>query len=120
MGEVCMNVTPETGQVPSPWHVATSESGGCRPFSGWKGRCASARLAAAAPTLRAGLPVLKIKFGSDAYFSLLTWRAELKPFLALGERLVLVVDDHVLMIGEEGEETLTKEAFEAFLASNPK
>ena len=68
--------------------------------------------------LRAGLPVLKIKFGSDAYFSLLTWRAGLKPYLALGERLVLVVDDHVLMIGDEGEETLTKEAFEAFLTSN--
>ncbi|MBN1917123.1 MAG: VWA domain-containing protein [Verrucomicrobia bacterium] len=67
--------------------------------------------------LRGGLPSLKIKFGSDAYFALLTWRPGLKPFLALGDRLVLVVEDHVLLIGNEGEETLTKEAFEAFLTS---
>jgi hypothetical protein len=68
-------------------------------------------------TARADMPVLRIQYGSEAYFSLVEWRPELKQFLAIGENLMLVVDDHLLIIGNEGEETLTKETFEAFLTS---
>ena len=67
--------------------------------------------------IRADMPVLKVKYGSKAYFSLLEWRPELKRFLAIGEKLVLVVDEHLILIGNEGEETLSKEAFEKFLTS---
>lgn len=70
--------------------------------------------------IRADMPVLKVKYGSKAYFSLLEWRPELKKFLAIGEKLVLVVDEHLILIGDEGEETLTKEAFEKFLTSKPE
>ncbi len=68
-------------------------------------------------TMRADMPTLKVKYASDAYFALLTWRPELKQFLAIGDKLILVVDDHLIVIGEAGEETLTKEAFDEFLTS---
>jgi uncharacterized protein YegL len=71
-------------------------------------------------SVRSEMPVLKIKYASEAYFSLVEWRPELTPFLAIGDKLLLVVDGHLLIIGDEGDETLTKEAWDAFLASQPE
>jgi Ca-activated chloride channel family protein len=71
-------------------------------------------------TIRADMPVLRIKYASEAYFSLVEWQPELTPFLAIGDKLLLVVDGHLLLISDEGEETLTKEGWEKFLASQPE
>ncbi len=71
-------------------------------------------------TVQPHMPVLRVKYGSTAYFSLLEWRPDLKKFLAIGEKLALVVEGHLILIGDEGEETLTKEAFETFLAAKPE
>lgn len=50
---------------------------------------------------------LKIKFGSDAYFELVTLRKDLVEYLAVGSPIKIDDGDLLLTIGDEGEEQLT-------------
>ena len=65
------------------------------------------------PADEAGQTVLKVKYGSDAYFDLLGVRDDLKDILALGTSIKATVGKVLLVIGDEGAEQLTKDIREA-------
>ncbi len=57
---------------------------------------------------RAGMKTLSIRWGSDAYFRLIELRPGLKPWLMLGNKVVIVLaPDLALQIGEKGLEHLS-------------
>ena len=56
--------------------------------------------------VKAGMKEIKIKAISEAYFELLTLRPELKKVLALGQKIVVVINGHKVVIGEAGQEEL--------------
>jgi Ca-activated chloride channel family protein len=60
------------------------------------------------------MEVLKVKWGSDAYFNVLDALPELRPCLALGERVVVVVEGKALLVGDEGAEQMDAEAIREF------
>ncbi|MBN1755024.1 VWA domain-containing protein [bacterium] len=51
---------------------------------------------------------LKVKFDSDAYYSLLSVNPQLGKYLAVGHRVIVMVGETALIIGEEGKETLSQ------------
>jgi Ca-activated chloride channel family protein len=65
--------------------------------------------------------VTKIKFGSDAYFALLSAKPELAETFKLGNALVLVTAaGKAVVIGAEGEETLTDARIAALFVDAPE
>jgi Ca-activated chloride channel family protein len=60
------------------------------------------------------MEVLQIKWGSDAYFAVLDAMRELKDYLALGESVVVVINDKALIISAEGREQMTADEIKAF------
>jgi len=56
---------------------------------------------------KAELPTLKVKYLSDAYFTLLKELPQLKQWLSLGARVTVVVKGTALVVSAEGQETLT-------------
>jgi len=60
------------------------------------------------------MEVLQIKWGSDAYFAVLDAMRELKDYLALGESVVVVINDKALIISAEGKEQMTADEIKAF------
>ncbi|MBI2944336.1 MAG: VWA domain-containing protein [Candidatus Wallbacteria bacterium] len=64
---------------------------------------------------KTGMPELKIKYGSQAYFDIAFGRADLKKALALGEKVVIVANGKALIIGAEGKEVLAPGELDAFL-----
>ena len=63
-----------------------------------------------------GMDVLKLKWGSDAYFAALDAMPELKDYLALGESVVVVIDSKALVVADEGEEDMSADDIKAFFA----
>lgn len=61
-------------------------------------------------------PVLKVKYGSAAYFALLRAKPALAKALALGERVLVVHEGLVIEVGPEGAETLEADAIAAAFA----
>jgi Ca-activated chloride channel family protein len=51
----------------------------------------------------AKMKVEEIAFGSDRYFQLLGTRPEIGPYLALGDRVTVVIDGQAYAIGPEGQ-----------------
>ncbi len=62
------------------------------------------------------LEELKIKWGSDAYFNLLEARPELAAYLALGEQVVVVMEQTALIVSDEGAEDMTAQQIRERLA----
>jgi len=60
------------------------------------------------------MDTLKLKWGSDAYFTALEVMPELKKFLALSERVIVVIGKKALVVGEEGKEKISRDDFYAF------
>ncbi len=60
------------------------------------------------------MALLKVKWGSDAYFNVLDALPELRPCLALGERVVVVVEGKALLVGDEGAEQMSAESIRRF------
>jgi len=54
-----------------------------------------------------GMKEVKIKYLSDAYFSLLKAYPEVSKFLSLGERVLVVINGKAVIIGDEGQSDLT-------------
>ncbi len=52
---------------------------------------------------------LKIKYLSDAYFNLLKAFPDIKDYVAIGEKVKLLINDKLVIIGEEGEESMSEE-----------
>ena len=48
-----------------------------------------------------GQPTRRVAFGSDGYFALLAERPELAPYLALGNRVIVVLDGQAYEVGTE-------------------
>ena len=63
--------------------------------------------------LKEKMPEVKIKMMSDAYFELLTLRPELKEVLALGGQVVFELNDHQVIVSEEGMEKLDEKTKKA-------
>ena len=61
-----------------------------------------------------GMDMLKLKWGSDAYFAALRAMPELTKYLALGENVIVVIEGKVLIVGEEGEEELSEKEIRVF------
>ncbi len=60
------------------------------------------------------MKVLRIKWGSDAYFAAVDAMPELKAYLALGESVVVVIDGKALIVSEEGEEEMKADKIKEF------
>jgi Ca-activated chloride channel family protein len=58
--------------------------------------------------------MLRVKWGSDAYFSVLDAMPELKDCLALGESVVVVVGGKALVVGDEGRDKMSADEVKAF------
>lgn len=64
----------------------------------------------------AKLDEVAVKFGSDAYFVLLSEIPELAQWLSVGEQVVVVVRGKVLRVGPSGLDTLTAEGVRKLLS----
>jgi Ca-activated chloride channel family protein len=62
------------------------------------------------------MEILKLKWGGDAYFNVLTAMPELKDCLVLGESVVIVIGKKALVIADEGSEEMSADAVKAFFA----
>jgi len=60
------------------------------------------------------MEVLKIRFGSDAYFAALDAMPEIKNYLSLGESVVVVIGGKALAIADEGKDTMSAAEIKAF------
>jgi Ca-activated chloride channel family protein len=60
------------------------------------------------------MKTLKIKYLSDAYFNIIKAFPEMKEALALGEKIKLVINGKLLVIGEDGEEKMEAEEIKEF------
>jgi Ca-activated chloride channel family protein len=60
------------------------------------------------------MQMLKLKWGSDAYFAVLDAMPELKDCLALGESIVVVIGNKALVIAGEGKEQMSAAEIKAF------
>ncbi len=60
------------------------------------------------------MPLLKVKWGSEAYFNVLSAMPELTDCLALGEAVVVVINGKALVIGDEGSETMSVEQIRTY------
>ena len=60
------------------------------------------------------MPELKIKWGSEAYFAALQALPELKPCLALGETVVVVIGKKALIVADAGEEKMSAREIKEF------
>jgi len=63
---------------------------------------------------RPEMPALKIKWGSDAYFAVLDALPQITDYLALGEKVTVVLDGKALIVGEEGIEQMTADQIREF------
>ncbi|MBI3892912.1 MAG: VWA domain-containing protein, partial [Candidatus Wallbacteria bacterium] len=64
---------------------------------------------------KTGMPELKVKYGSKAYFDIAFSRKDLKKALALGEKVIVVLAGKALVIGSDGKDALAPGELEAFL-----
>lgn len=55
---------------------------------------------------KAGMPTMKVKYLSEAYFTLLRELPQLKQWLSLGARVTVVVKGTAVIVSAEGQETL--------------
>jgi hypothetical protein len=63
-----------------------------------------------------GMKILKIDYMSDAYFSLLDLKPEIKNYLKLGNNLIIEIDGKAIEIGDFGDKAkTTKEELIEFL-----
>ena len=62
-----------------------------------------------------GLEILKVKFGSKAYFQICEREPELKKLLSAGDRVLVVWKGKAIEIGPEGKEDLTEQELSRFL-----
>jgi len=58
---------------------------------------------------------IEIKYASEAYFTLLEKKAELKDYFKLGDRLIIGLDGKVLVISDEGKEQLSEDEIKEIL-----
>jgi Ca-activated chloride channel family protein len=65
------------------------------------------------------LPLVKVKYLSDAYFKLLEKLPALKNAFALGERVIVVVNGTAIAVQAEGKEPLTDEELNALAEGRP-
>ncbi|MFO8006429.1 MAG: VIT and VWA domain-containing protein [Candidatus Brocadiia bacterium] len=63
---------------------------------------------------RKGMDTLRVKWGSDAYFRLLDALPELRPYLALGEHVVVVIEGKALLVSDQGQEEMAVGKIRAF------
>ncbi|NIO12631.1 MAG: hypothetical protein GTO31_01895 [Xanthomonadales bacterium] len=63
---------------------------------------------------RQGMDTLRVKWGSDAYFRLLDAIPEVRPCLALGEHVVVVIEGKALLVSDEGREEMSVEQIRSF------
>ena len=68
-------------------------------------------------SLTEGLPEIRVKYLSEAYFQLVEKLPELTEVLAIGERVVIVVNGHALIIDTEGADTLDAAQWAKLLGS---
>jgi Ca-activated chloride channel homolog len=61
-----------------------------------------------------GMKELTVKWGSDAWFAVAEALPKLRPCLALGESMVIVIDGKALLIGPEGDEKTTAAEIKKF------
>jgi len=62
------------------------------------------------------MDILKLKWGSDAYFAALRAMPELKDYFALGESVVVVINGKALVIAEDGSDSMSSKDIKAFFA----
>lgn len=62
--------------------------------------------------------VMKVKNFSEAYFQLVRANPKLGRFLALGEEVVIVINDQAIKVGEKGKVKFTKTELESIIGSH--
>ena len=65
------------------------------------------------------MEILKLKWGSNAYFAALDAMPELKHYLALGESVVVVIKKKALIVADEGKEEMSAEDIKAYFTTEP-